>query len=110
MPSILRLRCVIVARMKRAARSERLVRITENGNGARVFCSGEGFQREVDDAVRQALYASVSRCNRPWSRTDITASGMWKVPRRRRRPLPDKRASKWRGLGSRGVPRISRRA
>ena len=36
--------------VKQAAR-ERLVRITENGNGAYVFCSEEVFQREVDDAA-----------------------------------------------------------
>ena len=42
--------------VKQAAR-ERLVRITENGNGAYVFCSEEVFQREVDDAVERALYA-----------------------------------------------------
>ncbi len=41
--------------VKQAAR-ERLVRITENGNGAYVFCSEEVFQREVDDAVERALY------------------------------------------------------
>lgn len=40
--------------VKQAAR-ERLVRITENGNGAYVFCSEEVFQREVDDAVERAL-------------------------------------------------------
>ena len=42
--------------VKQAAR-ERLVRITENGNGAYVFCSEEVFQREGDDAVERALYA-----------------------------------------------------
>lgn len=42
--------------VKRAAR-ERLVRITENGNGAYVFCSEEVFRQEVDDAVERALYA-----------------------------------------------------
>ena len=35
---------------------ERLVRITENGKGAYVFCSEEVFQREIDDAVERALY------------------------------------------------------
>jgi len=34
-----------------------LVRITENGEGAYVFCSEEVFQREIDDAVERALYA-----------------------------------------------------
>lgn len=41
----------------KAAARERLVRITENGNGAYVFCSENVFQREVDDAVERALYA-----------------------------------------------------
>lgn len=39
------------------AASRDLVRITENGEGAYVFCSEEVFQREVDDAVERALYA-----------------------------------------------------
>lgn len=42
--------------VKQAAQ-ERLVRITENGKGAYVFCSEEVFQREIDDAVERALYA-----------------------------------------------------
>lgn len=42
--------------VKQAAR-ERLVRITENGRGAYVFCSEEVFQQVVDDAVERALYA-----------------------------------------------------
>lgn len=41
----------------KAAARERLVRITENGAGAYVFCSEEVFQREIDDAVERALYA-----------------------------------------------------
>ena len=41
--------------VKQAAR-DRLVRITENGNGAYVFRVEEIFQREVDDAVERALY------------------------------------------------------
>ena len=41
--------------VKQAAR-DRLVRITENGNGAYVFRFEEIFQREVDDAVERALY------------------------------------------------------
>lgn len=40
----------------KAAARERLVRITENGNGAYVFCSEEVFQREIDNAVEEALY------------------------------------------------------
>lgn len=43
--------------VKEAAR-ERLVRITENGRSAFVFCSEEVFQREIDDAVERAVYAS----------------------------------------------------
>lgn len=57
----------------KAAARERLVRITENGAGAYVFCSEEVFQREIDDAVERALYArrvteSVAR-----GRADIVA-------------------------------------
>ena len=40
--------------VKRA--QERLVRITENGKGAYVFCSEEVFQQQIDDAVERALY------------------------------------------------------
>lgn len=43
--------------VKEAAR-QGLVRITENGAGAFVFCSDEVFEREVQDAVERALYAS----------------------------------------------------
>lgn len=42
----------------KAAAREGLVRITENGSGAFVFCSDEVFQREIDDAVERALYAA----------------------------------------------------
>lgn len=42
----------------KAVARERLVRITENGSGAYVFCSEDVFRREVDDAVERALYAS----------------------------------------------------
>lgn len=42
--------------VKEAAR-DGLVRITENGCGAYVFCSEDVFRREVDDAVERALYA-----------------------------------------------------
>lgn len=42
----------------KAAAREGLVRITENGAGAFVFCSDEVFQREIDDAVERALYAA----------------------------------------------------
>ena len=35
---------------------ERLVRITENGKGAYIFCSEEVFQREIDEAVERELY------------------------------------------------------
>lgn len=41
----------------KAAARESLVRITENGNGAYVFCSEDVFRREVDEAVERALYA-----------------------------------------------------
>ena len=37
---------------------EGLVRITENGNGAFVFCSDEVFQRQIDEAVDRALYSA----------------------------------------------------
>lgn len=42
----------------KAAAREGLVRITENGAGAFVFCSDEVFQREIDDAVERALYTA----------------------------------------------------
>ena len=42
----------------KAAAREGLVRITENGPGAFVFCSDEVFQREIDDAVERALYTA----------------------------------------------------
>lgn len=42
----------------KAAAREGLVRITENGSGAFVFCSDEVFQREIDDAVERALYTA----------------------------------------------------
>ena len=45
------------AEVKAAAR-DKLVRITENGNGAFVFCSDEVFQREIDEQVERALYSS----------------------------------------------------
>ncbi len=40
----------------KAAAQERLVRITENGNAAYVFCSDEVFEREINRAVEDALY------------------------------------------------------
>lgn len=40
----------------KAAARENLVRITENGNGAYVFCSEDVFKREIDEAVERALY------------------------------------------------------
>lgn len=43
--------------VKEVAR-DRLVRITENGAGAYIFCSEDVFQREMDDAVERALYAN----------------------------------------------------
>ena len=42
--------------VKQAAR-ERIVRITENGQGAYVFCSEDVFQHAIDAAVEEALYA-----------------------------------------------------
>ena len=45
-------------REARAAARERLVRITENGSGAYVFCSEDVFRREAGDASERALYAS----------------------------------------------------
>lgn len=41
--------------VKQAAR-EGLVRITENGCGAYVFCSEDVFKREIADAVERARY------------------------------------------------------
>lgn len=56
--------------VKQAAR-ERLVRITENGNGAYVFCSEDVFQSEIDDAVERALYAERVSCAIERGRDDI---------------------------------------
>lgn len=58
--------------VKQAAR-ERLVRITENGNGAYVFCSEEVFQREIDDAVERTLYAQRVSDAMGRGRADIAA-------------------------------------
>ncbi len=41
--------------VKRAAQ-EGLVRITENGTGAYVFCSEEVYRREIEAAREQAFY------------------------------------------------------
>lgn len=41
----------------KAAARERLVRITEHGRAAFVFASEDVFQREVDEAVAEALEA-----------------------------------------------------
>lgn len=41
--------------MKRAAQNG-LVRITENGNGAYVFCSEAVYQEKLNEAVEHALY------------------------------------------------------
>lgn len=58
--------------VKKAAR-ERLVRITENGRGAYVFCSEEVFQQEIDDAVERALYAQRVSAAIDRGRADIAA-------------------------------------
>ena len=42
--------------VKQAAR-ERLVRITEHGKGAYIFCSEAVFESEIQQAVDRALYA-----------------------------------------------------
>ena len=42
--------------VKDAARKD-VVRITENGNGAFVFCSEEVFERRLQRAADEALYA-----------------------------------------------------
>ena len=47
---------------------ERLVRITENGKGAYIFCSEEVFQREIDEAVERELYLQRA--------ADVIARGM----------------------------------
>ena len=78
--------------VKQAAR-ERLVRITENGNGAYVFCSEEVFQREVDDAVERALYAqrvsdAIDR------RADIAAGRYVEGIEAAKAAVADKRASR----------------
>ncbi|WP_455136919.1 hypothetical protein [Thermophilibacter sp.] len=43
--------------VKAAARAG-LVRITENGKGAYVFCSEDVFRQEIDDAVERSLYVA----------------------------------------------------
>lgn len=45
------------AEVKKAAR-EGVVRITENGAGAFVFCSDEVFQQQLDAAAERALYCA----------------------------------------------------
>ena len=47
---------------------ERLVRITENGKGAYIFCSEEVFQRAIDEAVERELYLQRA--------ADVIAQGM----------------------------------
>ena len=42
----------------KAAAREGVVRITENGAGAYVFCSDDVFQQALDDAAERALYAA----------------------------------------------------
>lgn len=41
----------------KAVARERMVRITEHGRGAFVFASEDVFQREIDEAVAEALEA-----------------------------------------------------
>ena len=41
--------------VKEAAKKD-LVRITEHGEGAYIFCSEEVYERKVERAVREALY------------------------------------------------------
>ena len=40
----------------KAAADREPVHITENGNGAYVFCSEEVFEREIEKAVDEAIY------------------------------------------------------
>jgi PHD/YefM family antitoxin component YafN of YafNO toxin-antitoxin module len=47
------------AEVKKAAR-EGLVRITENGAGAFVFCSDEVFQLQLDEAAERALHCAAA--------------------------------------------------
>ena len=55
----------------KAAARERLVRITERGRGAYVFASEEVFQREVDEAVAEALEAIEMRAVIARGREDL---------------------------------------
>ena len=79
--------------VKQAAR-ERLVRITENGNGAYVFCSEEVFQREVDDAVERALYAQRVSDAIDRGRADIAAGRYVEFFYVVKASVADKRASR----------------
>lgn len=85
--------------VKQAAR-ERLVRITENGNGAYVFCSEEVFQREVDDAVERALYAQRVSDAIDRGRADIAAGRYVEGTEAAKAAVADKAGLPWRGLGS----------
>ena len=79
--------------VKQAAR-ERLVRSTENGNGAYVFCSEEVFQREVDDAVERALYAQRVSDAIDRGRADIAAGRYVEGIEAAKAAVADKQASR----------------
>lgn len=73
--------------VKQAAR-ERLVRITENGNGAYVFFSEEVFQREGRWTTPSD---GRSTCSASLTLSTVVAQtlllvGTWRVSKRRRRP------------------------
>lgn len=57
----------------KAAARERMVRITEHGRGAFVFASEEVFQREVEEAVAEALEAVEMRRVIEQGREDFAA-------------------------------------
>ena len=58
--------------VKEAARKD-VVRITENGNGAFVFCSEEVFERRLRRAAEEAVYAERMACVVREGRKDVSA-------------------------------------
>ena len=58
--------------VKEAARHN-LVRITENGNGAFVFCSEEIYREKIAEAAEQAAYETRVSMGIERGREDITA-------------------------------------
>lgn len=57
----------------KAAARERLVRITENGNGAYVFCSEEVFEDQLRRAAENAAYEARMSMAIERGRADVAA-------------------------------------